>query len=735
MSDAQVIEVNRYTFTGEQLEEIRNNAFAQSAWPLVYVLSDDNQRKAYVGETADAVNRMTTHLKHPDKQQLSIVHLITSEKFNKSATLDIEANLIKYMAADGHFVLLNGNLGLADHNYYQKEAIYSGIFRSIWDRLRAEGLTRHSLEHLNNSDLFKYSPYKSLSADQRQGLLGIMHALNDDSIQNLVVQGGAGTGKSVLAIFLFKLLQTDTLDLNFREFSEEEAELRDLLLQLRNKFGHKPKMALVVPMASFRSTLQKAFRHVAGLKSNMVIGPSDLVKQHYDIVLVDEAHRLRRRVNLGSYFGAFDKNSIALGFDPKACSEVDWVCKQSGKAIFFYDQDQSIKPSDAAADVFAALKSSPTTQVQQLVSQFRVRGGNPYVKFIDDLLNAQLPGTNPYASKSYELKLFNTFPDFLEQMQKTESEFGLSRMIAGYSWPWISKNDASAFDIEIENIKLRWNSTSSDWINSENSATEVGCIHTTQGYDLNYAGIIFGREIGYDNVRNEIVIRPELYFDRNGKQSITDPQQLKHYIQNIYKTIMLRGIRGTYLYACDPDFRDYLARHIPLAKKSDNNVVELTRRHVEPYVNAVPLYDLIAAAGQFSGQQRAEVTDWILLPEGMRADKSYFACKVQGESMNRIIPNGSICLFRTDAGGSRNGKIVLVEHADIMDEDSGSHYTVKEYESIKSDDGDGWSHRRILLKPRSYDPTFPPISLPEDEVNRYKVVGEFLRVLTLHTNI
>lgn len=729
MTEVHVIEVNRYAFTGEQLENIRSNAFAQSAWPLVYVLSDDRLRKAYVGETADAVNRITTHLKHPDKQLLSVVHLITSEKFNKSATLDIEANLIKYMAADGNFVLLNGNLGLADHNYYQKEAIYSGIFRTIWDRLRAEGVVRHSLEHLNNSDLFKYSPYKSLSADQRQGLLGMMHALNDDSIHNLVIQGGAGTGKSVLAIFLFKLLQTDSHDLNFREFSEEETELRDLLLQLRHKFGDRPKMALVVPMASFRSTLQKAFRQVAGLKSSMVIGPSDLVKQHYDIVLVDEAHRLRRRVNLGSYFGAFDKNSNALGFDPKVCSEVDWVCKQSGKAIFFYDQDQSIKPSDAAADVFATLKSSPATQVQQLVSQFRVRGGNPYVKFIDDLLNVQLSGTDLYESKSYDLKLFNTFSEFLAQMQKKESEFGLSRMIAGYSWPWISKDDASAFDIEIENLKMKWNSTSSDWINSENSATEVGCIHTTQGYDLNYAGIIFGREISYDNLREQIVIRPELYFDRNGKQSITDPQQLKKYILNIYKTIMLRGIRGTYLYACDPDFRDYLARHIPLMTKPGANILEITRRQAEPYVNAVPLYDLVAAAGQFSEQQQAEVKEWLLLPEGMRADKSYFACKVQGESMNRIIPNGSICLFRTERGGSRNGKIVLVEHTDLIDQDSGCHYTVKEYESVKSEDNNGWSHQKIMLKPRSYDKSFQSIVLPDDDLNGYKVVGEFLKVL------
>ncbi len=729
MSEPHLIEINRHIFSKDQLDEIQANAFAQNCWPLVYVLSDNNRRRAYVGETADAVNRVATHLKHDSKRQLSVIHLITSEKFNKSATLDIESNLIKYMSADGNFALLNGNLGLADHNYYQKDVLYSGIFRSIWDRLRAEGLTQHSLEHLDNSDLFKYSPYKSLSSDQRQSLLGIMHALMDNSVRNLVVQGGAGTGKSVLAIFLFKLLQTDTHDFNFREFSTEEAELRDLLSGLREKYGGKPNMALVVPMASFRSTLKKAFANVAGLKASMVIGPADLTKNHYDIVLVDEAHRLRQRKNLGPYFGPFDKHSKTLGLDHKTCSEVDWVRLQSDKAIFFYDEDQSIKPSDASADTFDSLKASPDTQVQQLVSQFRVRGGNPYVKFVDDLLGAQLPDDKLYCSKSYELELFDSFEEFQNQLQAKESEFGLSRFIAGYSWPWISKNNPSLYDIEIESSKLRWNSTNSDWINSENSATEVGCIHTTQGYDLNYAGIIFGREISYDKAHDEIVIRPELYFDRTGKQSITDPKQLKQYILNIYKTIMLRGIRGTLVYACDPDFREYLARYIPKQTSPPDNVIELKRDEIQPYVNAVPLYDLVAAAGQFSELQQTEVKDWARIPDGIRINETFFACKVRGESMNRIIPDESVCLFRTDRGGSRNGKIVLVEHSDIIDDDSGSHYTVKEYESIKAEEIDAWSHQKILLKPRSFDSSFETITLDPDEASRYRVVGEFVQVL------
>jgi len=729
MSDSHPIEIYRYSFRKEGLKQLSANRLTQTYWPLVYVLSNASKGRAYIGETADTLNRMSTHLQHNDKSKLTVVHLIQSDKFNKSATLDIESSLIKYMSADGRFTLLNGNLGLADHNYYQKEQLYSGMFRQLWDKLRTEGLARHSIEHLDNSDLFKYSPYKSLSSDQRQGLLGIMYSLLDDKVKSLVVEGGAGTGKSVLAIFLFKLLQSELDDFNFSGLSAEEDEFRELLLKLQAKYGAKPQMALVVPMASFRATLKKAFSNVSGLSPGMVISPSQLASQHYDIVLVDEAHRLRRRQNLGAYYGAFDKTVLALGLDPRTCSEVDWVIQQTTKAVFFYDLNQTIKPSDASADVFLALKNLPSTQAQQLVSQFRVRGGNPYVQFVDKLLHCRLGTAAHYRSKNYELRLFDSFSDFMKTLKDRDRRFGLSRMIAGYAWPWVSKKDSDLFDIEIDAVQLKWNSTNTDWINAANAVAEVGCIHTTQGYDLNYAGIIFGREIGYDKTRQEIIVRPELYFDRNGKQSIKDPEQLKNYILNIYQTILLRGIRGTFIYACDPDLREYLAQYIAPEPPEIADVTDITPIPVKPYLNAAPVYDLVAAAGDFSEQQQAEKKEWYLLPEGEKVDQSYFVCKVQGESMNNIIPNGAMCLFHTDRGGSRNGTIVLVELLDSIDEDSGSHYTVKEYASVKAENEDGWVHEQIVLKPRSSNPEYQPIVLTEDEASRYRVVGVFVRVL------
>ncbi|MEN4919098.1 DNA/RNA helicase domain-containing protein [Achromobacter spanius] len=728
MSQAQLVEVNRYRFSAEALTEIENNAYAANNWPLVYILSDGATRRAYVGETTDTITRLGTHLKHHQKQTLTTVHVVSSERFNKSATLDIESSLIKYMAADGRFSLLNGNLGLSDHNYYQRDELYSKIFRETWDRLRSQGIVERSIEVIDNLDVFKYSPYKSLSADQQQGLIEIMRSLVDPTLKNIVVQGGAGSGKSVLAIFLFKLIHSDLEELDLREFSEEEREVRELLRQIKRRMP-SPRMALVVPMNSFRSTLKNAFRNVEGLHPDMVISPSELAKHHYDIVLVDESHRLRKRVNLGAYYRSFDNACAALGLDKNTCSEVDWVTRQSDKAVFFYDSNQSIKPSDANASDFDYIKSAPDSKVMTLVSQFRIRAGLSYVRFVDELLNVRLPASKKFRSSKYEFLVFDELSDMVREIERRNSKYGLARLVAGYSWRWVSKNTRESFDIEIGNVRLRWNRTNKDWINTEGAEGEVGCIHTTQGYDLNYTGIIFGHEIRYDKKRDQIVIEKDNYHDRLGKQAIEDPNELKQYILNIYRTIMLRGIRGTFVYACDDDLRNYLKQH---AESYESNVIAFPElaKPLEPYINSVPLYDLRAAAGSFSALQQVEHEKWVAVPDGMPVGENIFACHVVGESMNKVIPDGAVCLFRLNPVGSRNGKIVLVECSSTADGDGGSRYTVKEYQSFKVHTDEGIENLRIVLKPRSTNPALPPIELSnEDDGHRYRVVGEFLGVI------
>ena len=133
-------------------------------------------------------------------------------------------------------------------------------------------------------------------------------------------------------------------------------------------------MGLVIPMSSFRLTLKKVFKHIKGLTSNMVIGPADAAKERYDLLVVDESHRLRRRVNLGAYFGAFDRANALLGLDKHSSNELHWVVKQADKTVLFYDKNQSIKPSDVKQKEFNQLIHTQSTTQLKLETQFRVKG-------------------------------------------------------------------------------------------------------------------------------------------------------------------------------------------------------------------------------------------------------------------------------------------------------------------------------------------------------------------------
>ncbi len=153
------------------------------------------------------------------------------------------------------------------------------------------------------------------------------------------------------------------------------------------------------------------------------------------------------------------------------------------------------------------------------------------------------------------------------------------------------------------------------------------------------------------------------------------------------------------------------------------------RQAAEPFVRHLPVYDLRAAAGAFSEGQVPEELGWLEVTDRRIAD-GMFVAQLVGKSMNRRIPNGSYCIFRQPVAGSRQGRVLLVQHRDIADPEHGGHYTVKVYESEKvaSPDG-GWRHGIIRLKPDSTDARFEPLVLQNVDKNEIAVVAEFVQVL------
>lgn len=551
------VQINKYSFSKVGSAEYVLNTYMNNSWPVVYIIKDDTLGEAYIGESTNAISRLKNHLANEERNKLGDLLIISCDKFNKSAVLDIESNLIQYMSSDGRYKLQNGNAGLIDHNYYQREQ-YQSLFDNLWEHLLVEKYAKNPLSRIDNSDLFKYSPYKALTSDQHDSVLEILGLLTQKEENTIFVEGGAGTGKTILAVYMMKLLKTNIMDHHLDEEDETYSSELAMISKLKMKFQN-PRVALVVPMTSLRKTLKKVFANVKGLKSSMVIGPSEVSKNEYDVLIVDEAHRLRKRKNITN-FKSFDDANKLLGFDIHEGTELDWILKQSKNQIFFYDEGQSIKPSDIDQAKF--IKQKWSASLLKLVSQHRVKGGMDYINYIDNLLHCRLEkGDKKFESEHYEFVLYDSLTDLYADLKKKEDEFGLCRLLSGYSWEWKSaKNDVA--DITIEGLNLKWNTTNEDWINSPNAVNEVGCIHTTQGYDLNYTGIIFGKEITYNPETKQIEINASQYFDKKGKQGIENPATLKAYILNIYKTMMLRGIRGTYVYVCDEGLREYFKEFV-----------------------------------------------------------------------------------------------------------------------------------------------------------------------------
>ena len=175
--------------------------------------------------------------------------------------------------------------------------------------------------------------------------------------------------------------------------------------------------------------------------------------------------------------------------------------------------------------------------------------------------------------ENYQLLLFEDVEDMCEAIRMQEKKYTLCRMIAGFAWDWETKGEdfdtikrRGLYDIDIEGNHYVWNTTDKDWINSAHSIDEIGCIHTTQGFDLNYAGIIIGPELDYDPNTNKLVVFRDRYKDVMGKVNTGNGKDLREYILNIYKTLLARGIRGTYIYACNPNMKTYLSGILPVVK-------------------------------------------------------------------------------------------------------------------------------------------------------------------------
>lgn len=584
--------IKTYTFDANGITEQSKEPKGVN-WPVVYMLYNSNT--LYIGETTSADARMKQHFSNPNKQKahLTNMKIIYDDTFNKSVILDYEQKMIKYCKADKKFAkVLNANNGqLNAHDYYQKAA-YTSYFHTIWNGLQKEGMVSHKLDILENANIFKYSPYTSLTPEQEKVEIDILNdiydVLNNNKKGISLVNGCAGTGKTVLAIsIIYSLVNAINIDLSELNVEQKEDPLNQARLKIKWFSEHvRPiKVGFVFPMTGIRSVIEKVFKECGdGLTANMIISPYKLKDNDYDVLFVDESHRLSRRKNLGTLFGQFDNVCNSFGLDPNKASQLDWVLKQSKYTILFYDKDQSIKSTDITyIDYQNTLKPYQSViKEYTLYTQMRCAGGNAFIDYLKDIVNCICTGFKPITN--YDFKIFRDVDVMINKIRELDysnfnngNDNNLCKVVAGYSWDWSTKPDKSnipndmnkyneivssgKYDIDIKGNHYIWNLTTENWISRHDSHYTIGCIHTTQGFDLRYVGVIFGEEIDYNPVTHKIEIDLDKFKDRNVKAGC-DEKTVKEYIINTYTTIMARGINGCYVYACNKNLQDYLENYI-----------------------------------------------------------------------------------------------------------------------------------------------------------------------------
>jgi DUF2075 family protein len=346
----------------------------------------------------------------------------------------------------------------------------------------------------------------------------------------IIINGGPGTGKSVVALNLLgEILKSKTAF-----FIAPNSSFRGVMTEkLTSDFGkHRIKHLLKGSGAYYAAR-----------------------KNLFDVLIVDEAHRL--------------KDGSAFMY--KGDNQVEDIINAGKVCIFFIDEKQVIRPNDIGTieEITRVAKlHNAKIQTVNLTTQFRCAGAEGYVNWVDDILQIESTGNfEGWDKKDFEFRIFDNPNDMRAIIKKKVTEKFEARMLAGYAWKWTPAKNGN-YNSEVEDVSIPefdfampWNSRSvgTTWAIDESGLDQVGCIHTSQGLEFDYVGLIVGKDLQFNSKSFQFFTPWGEYKDSDGKKKMRNrPEELNRLVRNIYRVLLTRARKGCYVYFMDKEMEQYV---------------------------------------------------------------------------------------------------------------------------------------------------------------------------------
>lgn len=525
----------------KRLEKIDNKKLLLE-YPTVYIIYSERNGmyQVYVGETNNIKQRTKEHFREGNRYAKgSNMFVIGHEHFNKSLTLDIENKFMLYLTGNKFIKKLSNKRDNPQYRYFPYEEM-NQIFSKSWKKLRKNEQSLFPIEKvIEDNALFKASPFHKLTMEQFEARDKIINRVKEvlnkgNKHQLILVEGAAGSGKTVLLSSLFYAL------------SEENNENTYMLV------NHDEQVKVYNNIAK-KLGLQKRLNEKVMKPTSFII--NDKFVDEDNIVLVDEAHLLWTQ-GKQSYQGQ---------------NQLQDIIKKSRITIAVFDPQQVLRTQQYVEDDDLRKieeNAKNNGNLIELKKQLRMNASQETINWIKTFVYQQEIIPFPENDAKYDLKIFDDPREMYEQLKikNQNQESGLSRILATFDWEFKEKKSGTTdlYKVEVDGLSLPWNNQlkSSNkylsWAERPETINEAGSTYTIQGFDLNYSAVIIGPSVKYRD--GKVIYDPDFSANRNAvsNRTLKNGKKQKVYdtlLPNELNVLLTRGINGLYIYAVDDELR------------------------------------------------------------------------------------------------------------------------------------------------------------------------------------